>query len=236
MSNKEENSSVAIGEIEQGPSQLELFLEKNQKPLMFAVIALFVIIAGYIIVTGLGDNKKTTASAAYLDASEASDYEQVASQYAGTPAGGTALLSLAEVQSESGDVAKAIETLKQFTDGYTDHPAYPSALLSLASHLTESGKGTEAATFLKEVVELDDATYTPLAQLIQSEVHAKNGEVAEAIELLEELKELSTDDLGNLRDIIQSRIDVLTSPAPAEVQPTVLPASSNEPKAGTTAE
>jgi len=90
MSENETTNPTLLGEIEQGPSKFDQFLDKNQKNLIIVGIALVLLVAGYIIFQGLQKNKDLSSSADFMNANTAETYQSVADNKAGTPAGGSA--------------------------------------------------------------------------------------------------------------------------------------------------
>ncbi len=219
MSENKQQAPIAIGEIEQGPSQLDQFLDKNQKNLIIAGIALALIIAGFIIFRGMKESKLADASAALMNAENASSLQDVAQKYSGTPSGGTALLALADAQWDKNEKDASIENLKSFLNDYSDHPAYAGALVNLASKLLKNGQAEAAEQFLQQAVNLEDPTFTPMAQVLIAESNLKAGRKEEALGIYNELDSLSDEDLGSLRGLINSRSITSKAPIPPEEKP-----------------
>ena len=235
MAENEENTATLLGEIEQGPSKFDLFLDKNQKNLLIVGIILVLLVAGYIIMKGMQKNKGLDSSAAFISADSVEDYTDVANNYSGTPAGGSALLALANAQWEKDQKDDAISTLKNFVDQYSDHKAYPATLVNLSSKLTATDKVSEATTYLEEVVDLQDASFSPIANYLLAEQKLVSGDQAGAIAKLEQLMKLSDEELGDLKPLVERGLDFSKSPRPEVVAAPVIPVTPEESPASTDA-
>lgn len=214
MSENETTNPTLIGEIEQGPSKFEQFLDKNQKNLIIASILLVLLVAGFIIFKGVQENKGLSSSVAFLDANSAESYKAVSESQRGTPAGGSALITLANKLWEENSQEESIQTLKSFIDDYSDHAAYPAVLINLASKLAHTGENTQATAILDEAVELEDSTFSPVAQYLLSEISSATGDSAAAINHLETLSNLPDETLGGLKSLITQNLKFTKSPVP----------------------
>ncbi len=222
MSENETTSPSLLGEIEQGPSKFDQFLDRNQKNLIIVGIALVLLVAGYIIFQGLQKNKGLSSSADFMNADTAEAYQSVADNQAGTPAGGSALIALANEQWDNDSHSEAIQTLKSFLDQYGDHAAYPAVLVNLASKLTNTGESSQAKTLLEEAIELEDPTFSPVAQYLLSESKAVAGDLDGAVAQLEGLTSMSDAELGGLNSLAEQNIKFTKSPVPEVKQAPVV--------------
>lgn len=246
MEESEVEKSIAIGEIEQGPSKFDQFLDRNQKNLLFILIALIVLVAGFLVMKGLGENKREEAAASLMGAKDAAGYQDVSKSYAGTPAGGTAMLAAANSQWESDDKDAAISTLKSFLSEYPDHPSYASVLVNLGSKLINKGDYAAARGYLSEARDLEDSTYSPFASILSADAHLLEGNKDEAVQALEAVKgslshytEEEYMQLVNagvspnpqrladtqVHDLIKQRLIAMNAPLPPEVAPEPKPES-----------
>ena len=66
-----------LGEIEQGPSKLEEFLDAHQKKLFCLVGLLIVGVSGFIIVDGLKEKKEVDAGQALVSSKDREDFENL---------------------------------------------------------------------------------------------------------------------------------------------------------------
>jgi len=227
MSENETTNPTLLGEIEQGPSKFDQFLDKNQKNLIIVGIALVLLVAGYIIFQGLQKNKDLSSSADFMNANTAETYQSVADNKAGTPAGGSALIALANEQWSSGSHSEAIQTLKSFLDQYADHAAYPAVLVNLASKLTNTGESSQAKALLDEAIELEDPTFSPVAQYLLSESKALAGDLDGAVAQLEELNSITYTELGGLKSLVEQSLKFTKSPIPEVKQAPAVEVSPN---------
>jgi len=217
--NTEHTSAGAIGEIEQGPSKFDQFLDKNQKNLIFLGLGLILAVGAFIIIKGMKENKRQEASAAFIGASDATGYKDVAKTYENSAAGGSALVALANAQWNDDKKEAAVETLKEFIGSYPEHPSYHSSVLSLATKLSETGNVDEAASYLQQVIDSEDPSFSPIGQFLLADIKFAKGEKEESVSLLEDLLSLPDEDLGRLRGVVQSRLDAVNSPLPPTVKP-----------------
>lgn len=220
MSDQEPTSPIAIGEIEQGPSKFEEFLDRNQKNLIFGGIALIAIVALYIIFTGASENKQLNASAALVAATDSTSLKSVAEKYEGTAAGGSALIKLAAEQWSADEKDESIATLKSYLASYADHSAYGSALVSLGSKLNATGQADEAKQYLNDAIDEEDAIFSSLAKILLAEHSIINGDAAAADGLLKEVSEMA-EEIGDLTYLSQERELVASSQLPKTTIPEV---------------
>ncbi|NIP98969.1 MAG: hypothetical protein GWO24_38455, partial [Akkermansiaceae bacterium] len=89
-------SVTPLGEIEQGPSKLDSFLENNWKVLLLASLLVVFGAAGWVIVNGLRNAKETSAGEALVRAKDMGDFRDVIEGFTGTPSAGTAQLLLSK--------------------------------------------------------------------------------------------------------------------------------------------
>ncbi len=216
MSENEENNATLLGEIEQGPSKFEQFLERNQKKLMVLGVALALGVAGYIVFDGMGKNKGLAASADFIDAHSASELQDVVASQQGTPAAGSALLTLANTQWSAGEKAASIESLESFISDYSEHDAYSAALISLSTKLISEGKSDEVKTYLDEVIEIEDGCFAPIAKNLQAEIALHSGNTEEAVSILEGLESMGGQELGNLQGLVNRNLQLAKSPVPTK--------------------
>jgi len=233
MSENETTNPTLIGEIEQGPSKFDQFLDRNQKNLIVVGILLVILVAGFIVFRGMQENKGLSSSAAFINADSVEGYKTVAEEQAGTPAGGSALITLANKLWEDGSQDESISALKSFVDDYSDHAAYPAALINLAGKLARTGESTQASSLLDEAVELEDATFSPVAQYLMSEIKSAAGDTNGAVTHLDNLSDLPDEALGGLKSLVEQNLKFTQSPVPsletAPVKTPEPPAQSIEP-------
>lgn len=219
MSQNEEQTPIALGEIEHGPSKFEQFLDNNQRSLIAVGIAAVVILASVIIFKGVSENNRQTASAALIDSKTSDSLEKLNKDHPNTPAGGTALLRLANNQWENENKDLAISTLESFVSNYEKHPAHLAALTNLGSKQALIGKSEEAMENLETVIETEDPTFAPLAQFLLADLNAQKGNKQEAAKLFTELSSQPELNLGQLKSLSESRQRGLSAPTPDIIKP-----------------
>ncbi len=217
MSENAENTPVAIGEIEQGPSKFELFLEKNQKSIVFGAIALVALIAIYIVAAGVSKNQKLAASAALQDADSAADYKEVYENHAGTAAAGSALVIYADLLSKEDDQAGAVSALETFLDEYPEHAAYHAVVAKLAGKKINAGEYEQASSLLAEARELEGSTFNLFGNILSAEIKSLQGDQVSAESTLEELISLPPSEIGRFVNLVQSRNIVVKAEMPETV-------------------
>lgn len=148
-----------LGEISQGPSAFDQFLDRNQKNLIFLCIAVAVGVAAFLVYQGVATSHERSAGASLCQADDLASLQALVTEYPSTAAAGTAKVALAERQWEENQQPAAIETLKAFIADNPKHPAIPNAKVSLAAKLKFNGKDAEATALFKELAEDPESSY-----------------------------------------------------------------------------
>lgn len=169
----ENEAPSPIGEIEHGPSGMEAFLDANQKKLTVIGCVLIVLAIGYVIVTGLQQQKKEDAAAEISAATELSELRSVYEKYQDTPAGAVALNKIAEQQWADQRQQESVETLKSAIAEYPEHPMIGSLNDRLATYYLALGEKDQAKTYFQAAVSSDSAVSShalfQLASIAQQE-------------------------------------------------------------------
>ena len=136
---EESGPTSPLGEIEQGPSAAERFLEANGKKLLL-LVGLAVIGTGALIVaSGLKEVQEEKAGEALVSAKDPGDFRNIIDGFPGTAAEGTARLRLALLLWDEGERDSAKKVLEDFIAQTPDHPAQPPARMTLSSFLRDEG-------------------------------------------------------------------------------------------------
>jgi len=204
--NEEDTSANLLGEIQQGPSKFDQFLEKNQKLLAVVAAVLVLLVAGFIVMRGLGESKRLEASGALAQADDVAKYQDVASTYSGSSTGGTAMVLAANAQWEEGKKEEAITTFKSYLSDYPDHPAYGATLINLSGKLLNSEKYDEAKKYLKEAVSLADPSFSVIAEYLLAERMILEGDPDGAVAALEKLLKKPDSEIKDIKPISGSEI------------------------------
>ena len=219
LSNSEDpGAPTPLGEIEQGPSKFEEFLEKNQKMLLIASLAIVLGASGWIVFKGMRESKETSAGEAIVAAKDIGDFRNVSEKFPGTPAAGTAQVLLAREQWADGLQDDAIGTLREFITNDPKHAARASARLALAKYLRARDQAEEASTILKELATDENSKHVAHLALIRlGDLENTNGNVEAARDYYTQAQE-SEETSGMLTDrLITSRLDTVGVSLPVTV-------------------
>ena len=222
MSSDNQDSPRLLGEIAQGPSAFEQFLDRNQKNMIVLSITVAVATAGYLIYQGVVTSKEHTAGAALCKASDLPALQNVIKSYAGTAAAGTATIPLAERQWTEAQQDAAIATLKSFIAANPKHPARPGAQASLAGKLKTQGKLPEAKKLFQELADDPAAAYiAPYALVSLGDLAKTSGETEQAEKFYQKAKSgFPGSSFGNT---IDQRLALLKAQLPVEIDPPPAP-------------
>lgn len=172
MANKNQKKvDTTVQEVDAAMSKTELWLEKNQKNIMYALIALVVVVAavwGYMKYNESQNNaaENEIYSAQFLF--DEGDYEQalegfeaVIDQFSGTNAGNLAKAYAGLCQKNLGNIDAAISRLESYSGN--DNVIAPAILCALGDCYVVADKNVEAAkVFEKAAKAANNAEFTPL--------------------------------------------------------------------------
>jgi len=222
-----------LGEIEQGPSKLEQFLDAHQKKLILLVLLVIVGVSAYIIVEGLKEKNAVNAGEALVSAKDPGDFRNLIEGFSQTPAAGTAQLQLARSLWEEGDSEDAKTTLRNFISNSPDHPAQPGARMVLASFLLEEGEDEKGLAILRELAadaNAASAYIAPLALIRISDYERKAGNLDAARKALEQANNPNDKNSFLSQRLAESRLETLGVALPTTVpQPKPAPPKINVP-------
>ncbi|MEI7956725.1 MAG: tetratricopeptide repeat protein, partial [Verrucomicrobiota bacterium] len=197
-----------IGEIAQGPSAFEQFLDRNQKNLLALTILLALAVAAWVIYHGVANSKEHSAGAELTKAEDQASLSSLVKNHAGTAAAGSAEVLLADRQWSEGDKAAAIATLKAFIAANSKHPARPTAQASLGSKLQAQGQAAEASKVFQQIVEDPTARFmVPYALLALGDISKAAGDTSAAEKSYQKAKTEFPD--NSFSNIINKRLSLL---------------------------
>ena len=201
------NNQQAAPVAEQTLSQSETFFLKYKKAIIAAVIALVVIIAGFVLyttyVSGPAEQKASTAIAKGQDYFAASDYQKalngdsasfkgfvaLAKEYSSTKAGNLANLYAGLCYAKLDKWQEAADYLEKF-DGSDDAMISPAAVGALGNAYAHLNQLDKAVSNLKKAAEMADNNALSPTFLIQAgEILESQNKKAEALKLYEQVKE-----------------------------------------------
>lgn len=180
-------------------SKSEQFVEKNWKNVLYAIVALVVVIVCYFGVNQLSESKNVEASnsealyQAQFDfeqgnyASALENFESVINEFGSTKSGNLAKAYAGLCQMNLGDVDAAIAYLKEF-DG-SDAIVAPAILSALGDcYVAKEAYADAAKSFEKAASKANNAQFSPLYLKKAGLAFEKSGENAKALKVYETIK------------------------------------------------
>lgn len=198
MANNNKKIDNTVEEIDGTISKTELWLEKNQKNIMYALIAVVVLVAAvwgwnYVKDSNNAKAENEIYSAQFLF--EEGDYEQalagfeaVISDFGSTKAGNLAKAYAGLCQKNLGNNQEAIDLLKSYSG--KDNVVAPAILSALGDCYVNVDNNTEAAkTFEKAAKAADNAEYTPLFLKKAGLAYEAAGDKASALKVYQNIRD-----------------------------------------------
>jgi len=232
------DSARPIGEIAQGPSAFEQFLDRNQKNIVMLTILVAVAAAAFVVYRGIASSKEHTAGAELNKAESLVALQSVIKDHKGTAAAGSAEILLAARQWAEGQQDAAIEPLKTFIAASPEHPARPTAQASLGSKLQTQGKLADAKKVFQDLADDPAARFmAPYALISLGDIAKASGEAEQAEKLYQKAKTDFPD--SSYSNTISQRSAMLKAQMPVEIEappapPATPPNSPTAPAAGST--
>ena len=227
----EPSNPSPLGEIAHGPSKFEAFLDKNQKKLIVAILAVIVALSAYIVITGLKETEDNSAGEALSAAADETGdtYDKAAlrdvmDSFTDSPASGSAALLLAQEQWDDQLKEESIATLREFISDKPNHPGKPSALLALANHLLDTEKKDEATTTFQELINHPNGRFlAPFALLTLGDLAKIDGDDEKARTLYEQARDNYPNNSISIGQFANKRLALLGVQAPALIDPPAVP-------------
>ncbi|MEI6675773.1 MAG: tetratricopeptide repeat protein [Verrucomicrobiota bacterium] len=214
-----------IGEISQGPSAFEQFLDRNQRNLVILTILIALAAAGWVVYRGIVRSKEHSAGAELSKAEDTAALQSVVKDHAGTAAADSAQVLLAAHQWQEGQQDAAVTTLKSFIAANVDHPARPTAQASLGTKLQTQGKLADARKVFQELADDPAARFlAPYALLSLGDMAKAAGETAQATKFYQKAKTDFPD--SSFSSAIAQRLSLLQAQMPVEIAPPAPPLPS----------
>lgn len=152
----DDGASVAIGEIQHGPSKAEIFFEKNLKLLILGALLLVIAVAAFVIVRQLNTAKAQEAGSALVSAETPEALRKVTQDFEGSPSAISAQLMLAQQLWSEGKEEEGLETYRSLEASGEDHPAVVDARFALATIERSQGNLEKAEELFQKI--LGDST------------------------------------------------------------------------------
>lgn len=205
MADEFSKTKAPVAVLEYEPSGFEQTLVQHKsKIILVAVLG----VAGSLGYWGYKLYKEATnksAAVAFVRASTPEDLRKVASEHAGKPAAGSALIYEAHLASAD-KPTEAAALLKEFLDKYPDHPLRSTASYRRAEYLSASGDKDGATKAFEEVASGDSAE-AGFALLRLGDIHWAGGNVDKAKEYYTRLTSTAPFSGSPARQEAQQRID-----------------------------
>src|SRR5438128_12653104 len=168
--------------------EARVFWLRFQKEIAAALVIVILGIVGFAGYRFYTSRRNSTAAELLGNAKTPHDYQEVIERYAGTPAGASAYLLLAETQRDEKKFAQANATLQAFVDKNPEHDFVPTARLAMAANLESMGKDDEALPIYQQVAAKYANTYNgPLALISQVPLLKAKNKIDEARRVCEEI-------------------------------------------------
>ena len=202
--------AIPLGEIDQGPSAVDRFMEAHQTKLLIGLALLVIGAATMIVISGMEDIREAEAGEALVAAKDPTDFRNLIKEFPGTAAEGTANLQLARALWDEGEREDAKQLLEQFIEKTPAHPAQPAATMTLASFLREEEEQERADEMLLSLAQNPEAKYlAPLALLRASASQEQSGDIEGARDSLEQASEPSLSGSFLSQRMVESRLETV---------------------------
>lgn len=198
MANNNKKVDNTVEEIDGTISKAELWAEKNQKNILYALVAVIVVVAAvwgwnYLKSSSNAKAENEIYSAQFLF--EAGDYEQalagfeaVIDEYGSTKAGNLAKAYAGLCQKNLGNNQEAISLLKSYSG--SDNVIAPAMLSALGDCYVNVDNNTEAAkTFEKAAKAANSAEFTPLYLKKAGLAYEAAGDKASALKVYQSIRD-----------------------------------------------
>lgn len=176
--------------------------------------------------------RETNAAEALAAAKTAGDFQNVISQYSGTPAAASAYLLLAEQQRSDGKFSDANATLQKFVIEFPKNELVSTARMSMAANLESLGKADDALSTYQKLVAADPHSFNaPLALISEVPLLKAKGQTEEARKVCERIVSEYRDsyvigEATRQMRLLQPKIVDAPSPAPSVAPNASAPAAA----------
>ena len=187
-------------ELEQEVTKTEAFFEKNKKSIIYGVVFIIAIIAGYILCdtyylkpraneanTELAKSQQLFDEQQYDKA--LAGFQKVADEYGSTDAANLAQLYIGICQANLGKWQEAVDALESFS-GKDDQMISPAAEGALGNAYANLNQLDKAVEHLKKAAKMaDNNTLSPVYLIQAGEILESQGKKSEALQLYQQVKE-----------------------------------------------
>ena len=211
------STPIPLGEISQGPSALEQFLDRNQKLITIAAIVAALGLGAYFVSNQIKADHAADASVALTKAQDIADLEKIVKDFDSTPSAASAMLAIAEKQWGNLQKEEAVTTLRAMIEKFPDHAARPIAQSTLGYHLIDLGKTGDAEVIFKGIIDDQNARFlAPAAMVALGDLAKQNKDLVKAKEYYDKASKEYTD--SSLANMAKDRAQFLNFQAPTEIE------------------
>lgn len=184
-----------IAEIEIGPAKHEQFLDQNYKKIILAVLAVALLVGGYIVFQVTSEEKIRESGAALVAAmhdeggAASAAFENVEKEFSGTNAAVTADYLNAVSLWEQGKADEGNAVMAAFIDKAPTDLWKAQASAVLGCRYMKDGKNDEARKCFETVLSCGDTLYAPVALLSLGDMAYADKDGEKARTYYNELKE-----------------------------------------------
>ncbi len=174
------------------PQEFDLlaFWIQHQRLIIRLVVVALLAVAAWGAYLFMDYRKRAGSEEALANAKTAADFRKTVTDWAGTPAAGTASVRLAEELRKEGKPDEAAKILREFLAQYPVHPLRVGAAHALAASLEAAGKNEEAlAAYQQFGAAHGRSAFAPLASIGQARVLIALNKADEAQKLLESVEQ-----------------------------------------------
>jgi predicted negative regulator of RcsB-dependent stress response len=218
----------------------EVFWERHKVTVLGAFAVALLAVAGFGGYRFYSEHRTNAAASLLAGAKTPAEFQKVITEYAGTPAGGSAYLLLADAQKTEKKFSEANATLQTFLDKYPKHELAGTARLAMAGNLEALGKKEEALTTYQRLAASEPHAFTaPVALFSQVHLLKEKNQIEEARRVCETIMTQYRE--SAFAQEAQYQLRLLKGNEPAPVPPTAAtplpppPAVSSAPPSGPSA-
>lgn len=216
MPAESKTTPTPLAEISHGPSNLELFLDRNQKRLVAALVLLSLIFGAIVLYSAIQKSHETNSSKDLAKANDEASFQSIIDTYPKTAAAQSAKLLLAEAKWDKGQHDSAIQILKDFIQTQSQHNVLPNALASLgAKYMTQNKTDEAVQTFETLIANPNAAHLAPFALLSIGDIEANKGNLDQAKASYHKIETTYTE--SQFAAKARQRIEQLKAKAPTPV-------------------
>ncbi len=211
------STPIPLGEITQGPSAFEQFLDRNQKLITVTAIVAALGLGAYTVSRTMKADHAADASAALTKAQDIADFEKIVKDFESTPSAASAILAIADKQWSNLQKEEAVTSLRTLIEKYPDHAARPIAQSTLGYHLIDLGKTGDAEAVFQAIIDDPNAHYlAPAAMVALGDIAKQNKDLAKAKQYYDKAVKEYAD--SSLAGIAKDRMQFLNFQAPTEIE------------------